>query len=78
MGKANRADVQIARAESARLLRLPDVRGRTGLGRSMVYHLIRQGKFPAPIKLSERCSAWLESDIETWIQSRLEAAGRAV
>jgi len=56
-----------------RFIRLPEVRHLTGLGKSQVYALALAGKFPAPIKLSERCSAWLESDVRAWIAERIAA-----
>ena len=53
-----------------RLLRLPEVKSRTGLGRSSIYRLVATGAFPRPRKLAERAVAWRESDIEKWIESR--------
>ncbi len=55
---------------SDRLLRLPEVKSRTGLGRSSIYRLIAMGAFPRPRKLAERAVAWRESDISTWIDTR--------
>lgn len=57
-----------------RLIRLPEVQRLTGLGRSQLYALAAQDRFPAPIKLSDRCSAWVESDVRGWIAERIEAA----
>ena len=53
-----------------RLLRLPEVKTRTGLGRSSIYRLVATGSFPRPRKLAERAVAWRESDIQTWIDTR--------
>ena len=55
------------------LLRLPVVMRITGLGRSTIYKLISQNQFPVPIKLSKRAVAWLQSEIECWVSSRLRA-----
>jgi prophage regulatory protein len=60
----------------SKLLRLEDVRGRVPYSRSTIYQLIAQGKFPKPISIGERAVAWLESDIDAWIDSRIES-GRA-
>ena len=46
------------------ILRLPAVKQRTGLGRSTIYSRIALGKFPRPIRLSERCVGWLEDEIK--------------
>jgi prophage regulatory protein len=58
----------------ARLLRLDDVKGRTGLSRSTIYQLIKVGKFPPNLNIGARAVAWLESDIERWIVGRVLAA----
>lgn len=49
------------------LLKLTDVIAATGLSRSYIYALAQQGAFPKPIKLSERSSAWIQSELEEWI-----------
>lgn len=58
------------------LLRLPEVCRRTGLSRSSLYRLVQAGKFEAPLKLTERSSAWRESAVQAFIQERIAAAGR--
>jgi prophage regulatory protein len=60
--------------EGQRFIRLPEVRNLTGLGRSQIYAMVLAGKFPTPIKLSERCSAWVEGDVRRWIAERIAAA----
>lgn len=55
------------------LLRLPMVMRITGLARSTIYKLISQNQFPVPIKLSTRAVAWLQTEIETWVSSRVRA-----
>jgi len=52
-------------------LKLLDVQRKTALARSTVYALIKQGKFPPPVKLSERSSAWISSEIDEWMQLRI-------
>lgn len=55
-----------------KILRLPDVKEKTGCSRSMIYFLISEGKFPRAITLSKRSVGWLESEIDEWIQQRIE------
>jgi len=43
------------------------------IGRSTVWHYVRIGKLPKPIKLSSRVSVWRESDIQAFIDSMMEA-----
>lgn len=64
-----------------RLLRIGDVAHMVGLARSTIYKLIREGKFPLPIKRTARASAWKLSEIQAYIQngyvtkSRLQLVG---
>lgn len=46
----------------ATLIRLEQVKARTCLSRSTIYAYMREGRFPEPIALSDRCVAWIESD----------------
>ena len=49
------------------LLRIDQVRQRTGLGRTATYDLIARGQHPAPVKVG-RCSMWLDREIDGWIE----------
>jgi prophage regulatory protein len=62
---------QLAGISEHRLLRIAEVRERTALSTSTIYRLIAAGKFPGSIKLSERATAWLESDVTAWIAERV-------
>jgi len=55
-----------------KFLRLSDVKERTGLSRSTIYLNISKNIFPRPISLGARCVGWLESEIDVWIQSRIQ------
>lgn len=58
------------------LLRLPAVRERTGLSRSKIYEMMGEGKFPKPIKHSERVNVWPSDQVDAWIAARIaENAG---
>jgi prophage regulatory protein len=50
-----------------RLLRLPEVSRRVGLGKSMIYDLIRRGMFPRPYKISPFAARWSEREVVAWI-----------
>lgn len=56
---------------TTRLLRLPQVREKTGISTTQVYRLVKRGKFPAPFKLSERVTVWNEAEIDAWLAERL-------
>lgn len=54
-----------------RLIRLPQLEDMTGLGRSSVYKLMSEGKFPKKVTLIGRASAWVESEVVEWIEARV-------
>lgn len=56
------------------VLRLPEVKARTGLSRSTIYFRIAQGSFPKPISLGGRTVGWLEAEIQEWLQSCIESS----
>ena len=56
------------------ILRLPAVKTRTGLSRSTIYLRISKNEFPAPISLGGRAVGWVESDIDSWLAEKIEAA----
>ena len=51
----------------SRLLRLPQVLNLVPIGRSTLWAYVAKGKFPQPVKISERCTAWRESDVHAWL-----------
>jgi prophage regulatory protein len=58
--------------QKERFLRLSDVKERTGLSRSTIYLNISKGTFPKHISLGSRCVGWLESEIDGWMQTRIQ------
>jgi prophage regulatory protein len=54
-----------------KLLRFPAVRERTGLSRSTIWRLERQGTFPRHHRISANAVAWIEDDIAKWIRSKV-------
>jgi prophage regulatory protein len=36
-----------------------------------LWRLVKGGKFPAPIKLGEARSAWIEAEIDAWIGTKI-------
>jgi len=53
------------------LLRIQEVRQRTGLSKNQVYRFAREGQFPTGIRISPRCTCWSSTEIEEWIRSRI-------
>ena len=55
-------------------LRWPRVRQLTGLSRSTVWRLEKNGQFPARRKLSANSVGWSLIELQAWMQSRNVAA----
>ena len=65
-----------------RFIRLPEVLSRTGYGRTSIYRKMEDGSFPGSVKLGgpledpnvfdSRAVAWIEDEVEQWIESRIE------
>ncbi|PKG76243.1 transcriptional regulator [Shewanella sp. GutCb] len=55
-----------------KLIRLKDVIGCTGLGRSTIYKCIEEGCFPKSVSLGDRAVAWVESEVQEWILEQIE------
>jgi len=51
-------------------LRMPSVIRLTGLGRSTIYRLIAERRFPCPVRLGPRAVAWRRSDLDRWSEAR--------
>jgi prophage regulatory protein len=56
-----------------RLLRRRVVEDRCGIGTTYLYELIARGAFPRPVPIGRRAVAWLEDEIEAWIEERVKA-----
>lgn len=67
------ANAEVANATRLSMLRLNDVRARTGLSRSTIYLRISLGNFPKPIPLGGRAVGWLEHEVQQWLKDRVEA-----
>ena len=65
-----------------RFIRLNEVLSRTGYGRTSIYRKMEDGEFPKSVKLGgppkdpsvfdSRAVAWIEDEVEQWIESRIE------
>lgn len=54
------------------ILRRTQVEARTGLSRSAIYALKDRGEFPQPVKLTAKAVGWRSSDIDDWLESRVQ------
>lgn len=68
----NNRQIEAAPAEVVlRFLPVKEVVRRTSLSRATVYRLVQAGTFPKPVTLTGARTAWVETEITTWMQSRL-------
>lgn len=56
------------------LIRLPEVIKRTGISRSSIYRLVNKNKFPAPVKISEKAIAFIEREVNDWIENLINSS----
>lgn len=54
-----------------RFIRVPEVLRRVGFGRTKLYELIRQGRFPEQVKIGPRTVAFVESEIDEWVEATI-------
>jgi len=55
----------------AQFYRLPTLKANLGISGSHIWGMVKAGRFPKPIKLSENVTAWNAADVEAWAQSRI-------
>ena len=63
-------------------IRLNEVISRTGYGRTSIYRKMEEGTFPKSLKLGgpakdpsifdSRAIAWIEDEIDQWVEDRIE------
>ena len=73
---------QISNKQKNRFIRLNEVMSRTGYGRTSIYRKMEDGSFPKSLKLGgtpkdpnefdSRAVAWIEDEVDQWIESRIE------
>ena len=57
---------------SVKLLRLPAVMEMTGISESSVYRLVREKKFPQPVRVAvPKMTVWPSDVIDKWVQDQL-------
>ena len=54
-----------------KLFRIDHVKAKTGLGKSSIYRLMEEDKFPKSVKLTDRSVGWVASEINEWIEQRI-------
>lgn len=66
-----------------KIIRCREVQERCGISRSSLYEKLNpkslryDKEFPKPLKLGAKSVGWLESDVQTWINNRVQLSRTA-
>lgn len=67
------AQQKATQRQQRRILRLPAVKSATGLGRTKIYDLMKEGRFPKARRIAgANVVGWDSLEIEAWISEQLE------
>ena len=55
--------------DSARLILKPELLQRVGLSYTTIYNLMRKGRFPRSVTLTDDRVAWHEHEVNEWVQT---------
>lgn len=53
-------------------IKLEIVKSRTGLSKSTIYAMMKEGNFPKNIGIGKRAVAWVEHEIQQWIDKKIQ------
>ncbi|WP_191938395.1 AlpA family transcriptional regulator [Pantoea agglomerans] len=63
---------------SQSLIRLPEVQRRTGYSKAWIYRLLKESRFPKSVKIGSRAIAFVESEVDEWIEQRIAESRKEV
>ncbi|GIV53473.1 MAG: hypothetical protein KatS3mg038_3994 [Candidatus Kapaibacterium sp.] len=55
---------------TVKLVRAHELAAMLGVCRHTIYHWVRNGRFPQPLKIGPRATAWRLEDVERWLAER--------
>ena len=57
------------------LLNINDIKDLTGYkSKQSIYNIMEDDDFPKPINVGSRSKRWIASEVENWIQGKIEAS----
>ena len=57
------------------LLNINDIKDLTGYkSKQSIYNIMEEDGFPRPIDVGSRSKRWIASEVENWIQAKIEAS----
>ena len=60
----------INEAKTMRYIRFKELRQRVPLGRTTIWQMMREGRFPQSRRIGKTAKAWLEDEVEEWIRKQ--------
>ncbi|AJI52947.1 helix-turn-helix transcriptional regulator [Francisella philomiragia] len=54
------------------MLRINQVIEKTGLSRSTIYRLVNSKEMPQPIKLTEKTTVWISTEIDSFLEKKIQ------
>lgn len=55
-----------------RFLKLKEIMEKTALSRFAIYRKMNDEEFPQSVSLGDRAVAWVESEVDEWMEERLQ------
>ena len=66
----------MAHTTTDRLLTRTEVERLVGLRHTAIYKLMREGKFPEPLRIGTKAVRWRLSEVEAWVDALPRARGQ--
>jgi prophage regulatory protein len=54
-----------------KFIKLASVISMTGLSKSSIYAMMKKGEFPKSVTIGSRAVAWVEAEIQKWIEEKI-------
>ena len=62
--------IQMQETKTVKTIRFPKLQEQLGVSRSTIFRWERDGKFPKHIQLGENSTAWIQEEVDAWVESR--------
>jgi prophage regulatory protein len=58
----------------ARIMRRPEVLTLLGIATPTLYEMMRDGRFPRPVRVAAKAVGWPENVVHDWLRARMAAS----
>ena len=52
---------------TVKFLKAKDVAERTSVSTAQIHRMVKAGRFPSPIKITDHRTGWVEEEVDQWI-----------